>query len=64
MSPTADRLRDPQQRQERATRVLDVAAALLLRHGYRRVTVDDVATGADTMPTCSGVAGSVLGARA
>jgi AcrR family transcriptional regulator len=47
MSATADRLRDPRQRQERATRILDVAAALLLRHGYRRVTVEDVAAGAD-----------------
>jgi AcrR family transcriptional regulator len=47
MSATADRLRDPQQRQERATRILDVAAALLLRHGYRRVTIEDVAAGAD-----------------
>jgi AcrR family transcriptional regulator len=46
MSPTADRLRDPQQRQERATGILDVAAALLLRHGYRRVTIDDVAAAA------------------
>jgi AcrR family transcriptional regulator len=47
MSATVDRLRDPRQRQERATRILDVAAALLLRHGYRRVTIDDVAAGAD-----------------
>jgi AcrR family transcriptional regulator len=47
MSATVDRLRDPRQRQERATRILDVAAALLLRHGYRRVTVDDVAAGAE-----------------
>jgi AcrR family transcriptional regulator len=47
MSASVDRLRDPRQRQERATRILDVAAALLLRHGYRRVTVDDVAAGAD-----------------
>jgi AcrR family transcriptional regulator len=46
MSATTDRLRDPQQRQERARRILDVAAELLLRHGYRRVTVDDVAAGA------------------
>jgi AcrR family transcriptional regulator len=46
MSATTDRLRDPQQRQERATRILDVAGELLLRHGYRRVTIDDVATGA------------------
>jgi AcrR family transcriptional regulator len=47
MSATADRLRDPRQRQERATRILDAAAGLLLRHGYRRVTVEDVAAGAD-----------------
>jgi AcrR family transcriptional regulator len=47
MSPTVDRLRDRQQRQERGRRILDVAAALLLRHGYRRVTIDDVAVGAD-----------------
>jgi AcrR family transcriptional regulator len=46
MSPTPDRLRDPRQRQARASRILDAAAALLLRHGYRRVTVDDVAAGA------------------
>lgn len=45
MSATADRLRDPRQRAERATRILDAAAALLLRHGYRRVTIDDVAAG-------------------
>ncbi|WP_181770990.1 TetR/AcrR family transcriptional regulator [Amycolatopsis pittospori] len=30
-------------RQERAERILDAAADLLLRHGYRRVTVEDVA---------------------
>jgi len=46
MSATGARLRDPLQRAERATQILDVAAELLLRHGYRRVTVDDVATGA------------------
>jgi AcrR family transcriptional regulator len=46
MSASVDRLRDPRQRQERATRILDVAGALLLRHGYRRVTIDDVAAGA------------------
>jgi AcrR family transcriptional regulator len=44
---TADRLRDPRERRERATRILDVAADLLLRHGYRRVTIDDVAAGAN-----------------
>jgi AcrR family transcriptional regulator len=42
----SERLRDPRQRAERATRILDVAAELLLRHGYRRVTIDDVAAGA------------------
>jgi AcrR family transcriptional regulator len=46
MSATTDRLRDPSQRQERATRILDVAGELLLRHGYRRVTIEDVAAGA------------------
>src|SRR3954452_15594559 len=45
LSTSAERLRDPRQRAERATRILDVAADLLLRHGYRRVTIDDVATG-------------------
>jgi AcrR family transcriptional regulator len=33
-------------RRERAERILDVTAGLLLRHGYKRVTIDDVATGA------------------
>lgn len=47
MSASTSRLRDPQQRAERATRILDVAADLLLRHGYRRVTIDDVAAGAE-----------------
>ncbi|QNE20590.1 TetR/AcrR family transcriptional regulator [Kribbella qitaiheensis] len=46
MSANAERLRDPNQRAERATRILDTAADLLLRHGYRRVTIDDVAAGA------------------
>ncbi|MDT3439910.1 helix-turn-helix domain-containing protein [Pseudofrankia sp. BMG5.37] len=45
MSSSAERLRDPRQRAERAARILDVAADLLLRHGYRRVTIDDVAAG-------------------
>ena len=43
----AERLRDPRQRADRATRILDAAAGLLLRHGYRRVTVDDVAAEAN-----------------
>ncbi|GLI02839.1 TetR/AcrR family transcriptional regulator [Phytohabitans aurantiacus] len=45
MSTSAERLRSPQQRAERAVRILDVAADLLLRHGYRRVSIDDVAAG-------------------
>ncbi|MFE3204762.1 TetR/AcrR family transcriptional regulator [Embleya sp. NPDC059237] len=43
MSAHPERLRDPHQRTERAARILDVAADLLARHGYRRVTMDDVA---------------------
>lgn len=43
MSTHADRVRDPLERARRAEQILDGAAALLLRHGYRRVTVDDVA---------------------
>jgi AcrR family transcriptional regulator len=43
---SGERLRNPHQRAERATRILDSAAELLLRHGYRRVTIDDVAAGA------------------
>jgi AcrR family transcriptional regulator len=34
------------ERRARADRILDVTAELLLRHGYRRVTIDDVAAGA------------------
>src|SRR5688572_29135772 len=34
------------QRGQRASRILDVAEDLLLRYGYRRVTIDDVAAGA------------------
>jgi AcrR family transcriptional regulator len=45
VSTGAERLRNPQQRAERAVRILDVAADLLLRHGYRRVSIDDVAAG-------------------
>jgi AcrR family transcriptional regulator len=33
-------------RRDRAERILDVTAELLLLHGYRRVTVEDVAAGA------------------
>ncbi|MCX4757089.1 TetR/AcrR family transcriptional regulator [Kitasatospora purpeofusca] len=40
------RLRDPQQRAARATRILDTAADLLTRRGYRHVSIDDVAAGA------------------
>src|SRR5258708_7943661 len=47
MSPPGDRLRDPRERAERAERILDVTADLLLRFGYRRVTIDDVARQAD-----------------
>jgi AcrR family transcriptional regulator len=44
---TDDRLSEPPERQARAARILDVAADLLLRHSYRRVTIDDVARGAN-----------------
>jgi AcrR family transcriptional regulator len=37
---------DAQGRQARAERILDAAADLLLRWGYKRVTIDDVATDA------------------
>ena len=47
MSLTSDRLHDPRDRQARAARILDVTAELLLRHGYRRVTIDDIARHAD-----------------
>ncbi|WP_328952572.1 helix-turn-helix domain-containing protein [Kitasatospora purpeofusca] len=49
MTPPAGRsgrLRDPQQRAARATRILDTAADLLARRGYRHVSIDDVAAGA------------------
>jgi AcrR family transcriptional regulator len=42
-----ERLHDPDDRQARAQRILDVTAQLLLRHGYRRVAVEDIARGAD-----------------
>jgi AcrR family transcriptional regulator len=44
---TGERLQDPRDRQARAARILDVTAELLLRHGYRRVTIDDIARHAD-----------------
>ncbi|WP_261564451.1 TetR/AcrR family transcriptional regulator [Frankia gtarii] len=47
MSLTAGRSRDPSRGQERAARILDVTEDLLLRHGARRVTVEDVAVGAN-----------------
>jgi AcrR family transcriptional regulator len=47
VSPTGDRLQDPRDRAARAARILDVTAELLLRHGYRRVSVDDIARHAD-----------------
>ena len=47
MTTSTERLRDAGHRAERATAILDVAADLLLRHGYRRVTIDDVAAGAN-----------------
>ncbi|MFG1626970.1 TetR/AcrR family transcriptional regulator [Kribbella sp. NPDC049227] len=43
---TTERLRSADRRAERGTRILDVTADLLLRHGARRVTIDDVAAGA------------------
>ena len=49
LTPMSDGVRLPagsSGRQERAERILDVTAGLLLRHGYKRVTIDDVATGA------------------
>lgn len=46
VATTTERLRSTDRRAERATRILDVTADLLLRHGARRVTIDDVAAGA------------------
>jgi AcrR family transcriptional regulator len=44
---STERLRDPKRRAERATRILDATADLLARHGYRRVSIDDVAAAAN-----------------
>ncbi|RMI29946.1 TetR/AcrR family transcriptional regulator [Nocardia stercoris] len=43
MSPTPRLRAGSDARQARAERILDVTAELLLAHGYRKVTVDDVA---------------------
>jgi AcrR family transcriptional regulator len=40
---STDRLHDPADRETRAARILDSAAELLLRYGYRRLTVEDIA---------------------
>jgi len=47
MSASGDRTRGPRERADRADRILTVASDLLLRFGYRRVTIDDVARQAD-----------------
>jgi AcrR family transcriptional regulator len=47
MTSASNRLPDPRGRAERAERILAVATDLLLRFGYRRVTIDDVARHAD-----------------
>ncbi|WP_026257614.1 TetR/AcrR family transcriptional regulator [Actinopolymorpha alba] len=43
MSPRTTQTSDPARRSARAERILDAAADLLQRWGYRRVTVDDIA---------------------
>src|SRR3954469_24682934 len=37
------RAQEASKRQERALRILDVAAALILRWGYNKTTIDDIA---------------------
>jgi AcrR family transcriptional regulator len=43
VTASTDRLYDPRDRTARASRILDSAAELLLRYGYRRLTIEDVA---------------------
>src|SRR5574341_379573 len=43
IQPAATRQQDASRRQERAQRILDAAAALILRWGYNKTTVDDIA---------------------
>jgi AcrR family transcriptional regulator len=40
---SSGRARDPSRRQARAHRILDAAAALILRWGYNKTTIDDIA---------------------
>src|ERR671933_724264 len=47
MADSPARPRNVSDRKARAERILDAAAELLLRWGYKRVTVDDVAEHAD-----------------
>jgi AcrR family transcriptional regulator len=47
MKTISNQPHDPHDRQARAARILDVTTELLLRHGYRRVTIDDIARHAD-----------------
>jgi AcrR family transcriptional regulator len=44
---SGDRVRDEHDRATRAARILDVTADLLLRFGYRRITIEDIADHAD-----------------
>jgi AcrR family transcriptional regulator len=47
MGSAGGRLRNLRERETRAERILDATAELLLRFGYQRVTIDDVARRAD-----------------
>lgn len=44
---TSSALSQRSSRQERADRILDVAGDLLLRHGYNRITIEDIARKAE-----------------